>query len=486
MKANLAALAAVLLILTLSGCGSGDASKFDPDMARFAAAKRAQAMEFARIETNPVPAEVWKFFDAVQKNRLPAATNRFEQLRQESHRYRSYQQPPPTGVWSATWRFFEDITGLAARRRNPPPSALDGPLWGPIHETLGAVEVFLDWDAALLHRYGRDIIGSIPTNSIYFGGTDPGRFVITALSESHQDGKPFFVLTQNALADGIYLEYLRRMYGSKIYIATDRDSQDAFQAYLKDAQQRLQSGQLKPGEDVRNTSGRTQVSGQIAVMEINGLLVKRIFDQNPGHEFFIEESFPLDWMYPYLSPHGLILKLNREPLPELSEAVVRADHDYWQKYVTELTGGWLQDNSSLQDISDFAKKAYLPQAQARSRRHAVTYAGAYVQDPAAQKAFSKLRSAIGGLYVWRAEHAKTPAEKARMRQEADFAFRQAFALCPYSPEAVFRYVNLLLSTNRPKDAVLVAQTCLQLDPGNAHVIALLQSLKNFESTQPPK
>ncbi len=482
MKTALFALAAVLLILTLSGCGSGDASKLDPDMARFAAAKRAQAIEFARIETNPVPAEVWKFFDAVQKNRWHATTNRFAHLRERySSRYVSYQQLPPTNFWSAAWRYFEDVTGATARRRNPPPSALDGPLWGPIQETFGALEMYHDWDAALLHRYGRDIIGSIPTNSIYFGGNDPGRFVITALIESHQDGKPFFVLTQNALADGRYLEYLRRMYGRRIYITTPQDSQDAFNGYLKDAEQRLQSGQLKPGEDVRNTSNRVQVSGHVAVMEINGLLVKRIFDQNPGHEFFIEESFPLDWMYPYLTPHGLILKLNREPLPELSEAVLREDHDYWQRYTGQLLGDWLHDDTSVQATCDFARKVYL-------RKDLAGFGGdpAYARNPAAQKAFSKLRSAIGGLYVWRAEHAKTPAEKTRMLQEADFAYRQAFALCPYSPEAVFRYVNLLLSANRPKDAVLVAQTCLQLDPANDSVKSLLQQLKQFESTQTPK
>lgn len=485
MKANLSALAAVLLILTLSGCGSGDASKLDPDMARFAAAKRAQAMEIARIETDPVPAEVWKFFDAVQQNRWHAATNRFEHLRE---RYRSsydfydfYQQLPPTNFWSAAWRYFEDVTGATARRRNPPPTALDGPLWEPIQETFGALEMYHDWDAALLHRYGRDIIGPIPTNSIYFGGNNPGEFVATASSE---DGETIFVLGKNALAedlDGLYLEYLRRMYGGRIYIPTSQDSEDALKDYMKDAQQRLQSGQLKPGEDVRNTNNRVEVSGHVAVMEIHGHYVKRIFDRNPGRDFFVVESFPLDWMYPYLTPHGLILKLNREPLPELSEAVLREDHDYWQRYTGQLLGDWLRDDTSVQAISDFAQKVYL-------RKDLADFGGdpAYARNPAAQKAFSKLRSAIGGLYVCRAEHAKTPAEKTRMLQEADFAFRQAFALCPYSPEAVFRYVNLLLSANRPKDAVLVAQTCLQLDPGNAQVIALLQSLKNFESTQSPK
>jgi len=36
-------------------------------------------------------------------------------------------------------------------------------------------------------------------------------------------------------------------------------------------------------------------------MTINGLLAKIIFDKNPNREFYIEESFPLDWMYPYLN-----------------------------------------------------------------------------------------------------------------------------------------------------------------------------------------
>ena len=86
------------------------------------------------------------------------------------------------------------------------------------------------------------------------------------------------------------------------------------------------------------TSGRVQVSGQVAVMEINGLLVKIIFDKNPNREFYIEESFPLDWMYPYLEPHGLIFKINRQPLPELSDEIVQRDHDYWTK--TDSADDW--------------------------------------------------------------------------------------------------------------------------------------------------
>ena len=69
-------------------------------------------------------------------------------------------------------------------------------------------------------------------------------------------------------------------------------------------------------------NGRVQVSGQVAVMSINGLLAKVIFDKNPDREFYIEESFPLDWMYPHLEPHGLIMKINRQPLAELPDDIV--------------------------------------------------------------------------------------------------------------------------------------------------------------------
>jgi len=69
-----------------------------------------------------------------------------------------------------------------------------------------------------------------------------------------------------------------------------------------------------------------------------------------------------------------------------------------------------------------------------------------------------------------------------MVKEADFAFRQAFAFCPYSPEAVFRYVNLLLSPEIQKfdDALIIAETCLKLDPYNGAVINLVNQLRGWK------
>jgi hypothetical protein len=369
--------------------------------------------------------------------------------------------------------FLRELSGSRGRARQP--TALDTALWCPVHETLGVGEVFHDWDTQLLHRFGRDIIDSIPAHSIYFGGTDAGRFVITALSESHREGRPFFTLTQNALADGRYLEYLRQMYGASIEIPTTTDAQQAFNDYLADAQRRLQSAELKPGEDVKYVKDKVQVSGVTAVMDINARLVKTIFDQNPTREFFIEESFPLEWTYPYLTPHGLILKLNREPLPELSEAILREDHAYWRRYTGQLIGDWITDDTSVKEVCDFAARVCLRKDLSSFRGNA-----AFVRNEAAQKAFSKLRTATGGVYAWRVDQAVTPENKARLRAEADFAFRQALALSPSLPEATVRYANFLLREHRPKEALLVAQTGQRADPSNAQVRSLVQDLSKAQ------
>ncbi len=298
----------------------------------------------------------------------------------------------------------------------------------------------------------------------------------------------------------------------EIFTPTPEESQQCFNEYLVDAQKRLshdmqfpsEPRQIQPGEDVRyvtvNGEQRVTVSGQIAVMAINGLLTKVIFDKNPKHEFYVEESFPLAWMYPYLTPYGVIMKINREKLPELTDDIIKKDHEFWSRYAERLIGtNVVTYDTPVADIAKFCEKVYL--------EHDFTgYKGErkFVRDDQGQKAFSKLRSSIGGIYNWRIEQAnkqliklqeKPPAERAqaeimrltilrdKMFKEADFTFRQAFAFCPYSPEAVFRYAQLLISVGRIEDAYTVASTCLKLDPYNGSVIGLVENLKQARRPQ---
>jgi hypothetical protein len=328
----------------------------------------------------------------------------------------------------------------------------------PVREVCYAVEAFRVGDQKYSKAFGDEVIQSIPQGSIYFGGTDQGRFIITAMQKSQTEGDPFFTLTQNALADGTYLNYLRSMYGEKIYIPTTEDSAKCFQEYEMDVARRQQSNQLKPGENVQvdARSGRVSISGQGAVMQINGLLVKVMFDKNPNREFYIEESFPLDWMYPYLEPHGLIFKLNRQPLTELSDEIVQRDHEYWTKLVQPMIGDWLGDDTSVQAVADFARKIF------RERDFSgFTGDARFVQNDYSCKMFSKERASIADLYVWRMNHAADSAEKERMAREADFAYRQSLALCPYNPEAGKAYMDFLKGRNRDSDAALVNEMARQ-------------------------
>ena len=65
----------VLLAAGLTGCGSGDRAQLNPDLARFAAAKRAQARQLAAAQTNAVPAEFWKLFDDLERDDWQRATS---------------------------------------------------------------------------------------------------------------------------------------------------------------------------------------------------------------------------------------------------------------------------------------------------------------------------------------------------------------------------------------------------------------------------
>jgi tetratricopeptide (TPR) repeat protein len=274
----------------------------------------------------------------------------------------------------------------------------------------------------------------------------------------------------------------------EMYIASPQDSQVCFQEYLQDAQRRLQLNQLRPGEDVKIVDNRVQVSGQVAVMAINGLLTKVMFDKNPNNEFFVEESFPLDWMYPHLTPFGIIMKINRKPLTSFTEDVFERDHQFWSQYSDRLIGNWITYDTPVSNIVDFVERVYLRHNWSGLNEGQKKFA----RDDNGQKAFSKLRSSIGGVYAWRLspqcppEYApKTDAERRRLYKEADFTFRQAFAFCPYSPEALFRYVQLLIQpppgiAPRFDDALLIARTAQKLDPYNGQIAGLIGNLEDYK------
>ena len=254
--------------------------------------------------------------------------------------------------------------------------------------------------------------------AVFYGGTDPGRFVPTYMIYSADVRPDVFLITQNALADNTFMSVTRDLYGDQIWIPTPDDSANAFKIYVDE----VNSGKRPQNAELKIENGRVQVVGALGVMEINGILCKMIFEHNkPWHDFFVEESYVIDWMYDYMTPHGLIMKINKEPISSIPEQNIHDDMDFWDWYTRRLT------------------------RDARWRR-----------DLPAQKSFSKLRTAIAGLYF------------ARNRfREAELAYGEARVLYSVSPEANFRMIqDIFLRQGRYEEALTYIDRFCQLDPNN--------------------
>jgi len=336
-------------------------------------------------------------------------------------------------------------------------------------------------------------------NAVLYGGTDPGRFVPTYMifcesrvaprdrfQDSHFDpegGKNFdrrdvYIITQNALADSTYMSYIRDHYDysrpdwnnpntltnrpawqnrllgwawktldrqnmyprEPIWIPSEQDVQRAFQEYVAG----LRTRAPLPEEQVEIVDGRVSVKGVAGVMNINGILTHWIFERNKDkHSFYVEESYVIPWMYPYLEPAGIIMKINKDPLPTpqqnpgLWATIIQRDRAYWDKLEKEF--------------------------MARPE---------FKRDTDAQKTFSKLRSAIGGVYAFR-----------RLAAEAEYAFKQAQRLCAESPEASFRCAQLYMELGRVDDAIATLEALERLDPLNIKIKEARQQLQNAKKAR---
>lgn len=403
----------------------------DPDLKHFVTEKRELANELSQNLQVQVPPIVWHFFDAAEK-----------------------------GDWQTTSNDYYRIEGGAGRQGGR--AWFPRAIWGPIHDTFGADEQFHLWNDRLLHRYGATLMRTIPDGSIYFGGTDPGRFVISALSASQNEGRPFFTLTQNTLADATYLDYLRDMYGEKIYVPTRDDLEHAFNAYLADAEARSKKHQLMPGEAFNIVNGRAQVSGLVAVMSINERLAKLIVEKNPSRAIYLEQSYAMEGLYGQSLPHGLIFKVEHHPLSQVPRPVMEANDQFWTAQCRALIGSAVTEHTSVAGLCSWIKRVFLQPESGAFKGNP-----AYLKDTAAALCYAHCRTAVAGYYRWWSKKSDK-SEAARLTREADLAYRQSVALCPYNPGLVWNYANFLLQNQRTNDARVLIETTLNIDPG-AHM-----------------
>jgi tetratricopeptide (TPR) repeat protein len=256
------------------------------------------------------------------------------------------------GDWEETQRLFKSLR-----------ADLDGPsgsdlrkYWRAILEAFGAAEQVQLWPPQQLLDYGNGVLNSLKPGMVYFGGTDSGCFICTMLNET-TEGEQHLTLTQNALADNSYLDYLTAIYGDSLSIPTQEEAQNAFTQYVSDATQRAQHDeqfpdepkQLLPGENVTITDGQPNVSGQVAVMAINNILTQIIMQKNPDLSFAMEESFPMQSSYAGAAPLGPIFEL-RAGDPMTADAADQSVN-YWQNEAQNLQAGGETSSSALQSFS---------------------------------------------------------------------------------------------------------------------------------------
>ena len=275
-------------------------------------------------------------------------------------------------------------------------------------------------------------------DAIYFGGTDSGRFFPESLTLNDGVRSDVLVITQNALADETYAEVLRRRLSGKCWFPASEDAARVFETYVAE----VQSGK-RLANDIKIEDGRVHVTGALGVMEINGMTAKEIFDHNKDkHDFYLEESYVISWMYDYLSPHGFIMKLNAEKADKLRADECREDREFWDWQTRRL----LDDPQFCRRRAERWRPPKGDNGSFRDVYHRVEC-----------RAFSKLRCALAGLYV-----------RKGLMKDAQAAFREACMIDPQSPEATFRYVEALFSSDKWNAIYDLIEFSIRIDPESKH------------------
>src|SRR6266436_733879 len=224
---------------------------FDGRLRAFFSAKTEQAHNLASVFNGKVAPEIWPYFDAGVNGDWTAVSNLFHKLSPRMYQFGGHDEG------------FQNL------------------VWQPMNETFIAWNQFAALDEKYALPFADGILTSVPSGSIYLGGTDAGRGLITAMCKSHAGAVPFFTVTQNALVDHLYLEYLHEMYGSRIFTPSREDSRKCYDEYILDARHRLKENKLVPGEQPQEIEGKVPLHNAVSVRAISAMLVKLMFDKNP-------------------------------------------------------------------------------------------------------------------------------------------------------------------------------------------------------------
>lgn len=372
------------LIATAGMAGENmDAGK-ETSIRDLARVKREQAEAHATSANLPMLQIFTDYLTAVEQGRVGDANALYARIRSGAVQYADVTNPAPE-QHTALFQYIIECSGVV--------------------DQLNQVESMDLW-----RDYARALFAGMPAGSAYFGGTDPGRFIPTAIHDL--EGAPdVIILTQNALADSTYMEYARHRFADRIQLPDQDYMSKVFQTYVEE----VKAGRMPKDADIEIKDGKATVKGVMGVMAINGMLSRMIFDSNKDrHAFFVEESFVIPWMYPYMEPHGPILRLAPEPRESISSTTVKTSRRFWAEFM-----------KNLNKRPGFDKSVWL------------------------RSSLSKCRAAQAGVYEYR-----------QMWAEAEAAYREAIAIYPYGLEGNYRLVSALSAQGKYAEACKVLEEFL--------------------------
>ena len=335
------------------------------------------------------------------------------------------------------------------------------------------------------YQFGADVMRPMEKNAVYYGGSDFGRFVPTymAFVESQQparfrhdpafDRRDVTVITQNALCDSYYSQYIRQQYDPRFrpkapsYTAAEK-------ALAQNPAQWL--GEVKVYTPFEKALGRDQAYPQLPVLcnspeelaacwedyrqrpdvaarikahevspqyplrpgtndvfEVNAIAAQKIFEKNKqAHTFYLEQSVPMAWTYPYMLPAGLIFKLSPMTMKAIPPAAIAEDYRFWDAYAARL----------LADPT-------------------------FRLDDDATVTFSKLAYNHSDLYRWR-----------NLPKEEEHWLKLANQLCPQLPDPIYRLSDIYQAQQRYNDARALVKQAKVDDPRNESYDDLLDDIQD--------
>jgi tetratricopeptide (TPR) repeat protein len=274
--------------------------------------------------------------------------------------------------------------------------------------------------------------------------------------DPHFDRRDVTVITQNALCDTYYSHYIRNQYDARFrpgpkdwtpferWLGRDKAYPEVPVTCVSNDELLACWAEYQTWPDV---AARLQAGGPIIrggsndVYDINGIVARKIFEANKkDHTFYIEQSIPLQWMYPYLLPWHLIFKLSPEPVADLPASVIEEDRKFWDDYSARL----------LNDPR-------------------------FSIDADAILTFGKLAFWHSDLYRWR-----------KLPKEQEYWLRMSIRLCPQLEDSVNSLAHLLADQKRYDEAVALLKQAELDDPRNDFyppILTWLQEAQVFDKRE---